>query len=115
MTVRGSMASRTFEIERRIQKAAQQSATNADLPPAPVGVPDSFEEHIKLMFDLQRGLTRVSRLCAHDLAPAYPTAACDGFTARRTTRTCANGSLQINPYHDSRIFDKLQHPTVTAR
>src|SRR5947199_279520 len=33
------------EIERRIQKATQQSATNADVPQAPVGVPDSFEEH----------------------------------------------------------------------
>ena len=43
------------EIERRIQKV-EASNTNGDpreLPDAPVGVPDSFEEHVKLMSDLQ--------------------------------------------------------------
>ena len=43
------------EIERRIQRVEAQNATGEprELPGAPVGVPDSFEEHIKLMFDLQ--------------------------------------------------------------
>ena len=43
------------EIERRIQKteAFNRSGDERALPGAPVGVPDSFEEHIKLMFDLQ--------------------------------------------------------------
>jgi hypothetical protein len=43
------------EIERRIQKteAFNSSGDERALPGAPVGVPDSFEEHIKLMFDLQ--------------------------------------------------------------
>jgi hypothetical protein len=43
------------EIERRIQKveAYNKSGEPRDLPGAPVGVPDSFEEHVKLMFDLQ--------------------------------------------------------------
>ena len=43
------------EIERRIQKveAFNTSGEVRELPGAPVGVPDSFEEHIKLMFDLQ--------------------------------------------------------------
>src|SRR2546430_5494149 len=31
------------EIERRIQKAAQQSATHADVPPTPAREPDTFE------------------------------------------------------------------------
>ena len=44
-----------YEIERRIKRVeAQNSSGDArELPGAPVGVPDSFEEHIKLMFDLQ--------------------------------------------------------------
>jgi hypothetical protein len=44
-----------FEIERRIQRVEAQNSSGAprELPGAPVGVPDSFEEHIKLMFDLQ--------------------------------------------------------------
>ena len=43
------------EIERRIQKveAFNASGEPRELPGAPVGVPDSFEEHVHLMFDLQ--------------------------------------------------------------
>jgi hypothetical protein len=43
------------EIERRIQRVEAYNSSGAprDLPEAPVGVPDSFEEHVKLMFDLQ--------------------------------------------------------------
>src|SRR5688500_5435241 len=43
------------EIERRIQQVetANSSGEQRELPGAPVGVPDSFEDHVKLMFDLQ--------------------------------------------------------------
>jgi len=42
------------EIERRIQKAEQSNlAQGVGLPAAPVGVPDKWTEHVKLMFDLQ--------------------------------------------------------------
>jgi hypothetical protein len=43
------------EIERRIQKVEGGNRTGEprELPDAPVGVPDSFEEHVRLMFDLQ--------------------------------------------------------------
>jgi Protein of unknown function (DUF1552) len=43
------------EIERRIQRveAYNSSGVQRELPEAPIGVPDSFEEHVKLMFDLQ--------------------------------------------------------------
>jgi hypothetical protein len=43
------------EIERRIQKieARNVSGDERELPGAPIGVPDSFSEHVKLMFDLQ--------------------------------------------------------------
>jgi hypothetical protein len=43
------------EIERRIERVEAYNSSGAprDLPEAPVGVPDSFEEHVKLMFDLQ--------------------------------------------------------------
>jgi len=52
------------EIERRIQRAEQQAEAIADVPNAPVGVPESFEEHVSLLFDLllvayQADLTRV--------------------------------------------------------
>lgn len=52
------------EIERRIHRAEKQSTSSLAVPDAPLGVPDSFDEHAKLMFDLlalayQANLTRV--------------------------------------------------------
>ncbi len=43
------------ELERRIQNVESQNKTGEarELPEAPAGVPDSFSEHVKLMFDLQ--------------------------------------------------------------
>jgi hypothetical protein len=43
------------EIERRIQRIEARNASGEprELPGAPAGVPDSWEEHVKLMFDLQ--------------------------------------------------------------
>jgi hypothetical protein len=43
------------EIERRIQRVEERNTSGEarELPEAPAGVPDSFEEHVKLMFDLQ--------------------------------------------------------------
>jgi hypothetical protein len=43
------------EIERRIQRVEARNTTGEAraLPGAPAGVPDSFDEHVKLMFDLQ--------------------------------------------------------------
>jgi hypothetical protein len=55
------------EIERRIQvvEAHNRSGEPRELPDAPVGVPDSFTEHMKLMFDihvlaLQTDMTRIT-------------------------------------------------------
>jgi len=43
------------EIERRIQKIEAQNASGEAraIPGAPIGVPDSYDEHVKLMFDMQ--------------------------------------------------------------
>lgn len=43
------------EVERRIQRVEAQNLSGEprELPEAPAGVPDSFEEHVQLMFDLQ--------------------------------------------------------------
>jgi Protein of unknown function (DUF1552) len=43
------------EIERRIQRIEAHNSTDEprELAGAPAGVPDSYEEHVKLMFDLQ--------------------------------------------------------------
>jgi len=55
------------DVEKRIQKVEASNSTgqHRELPDAPASVPDSFEEHVKLMFDLQilafmTDITRVS-------------------------------------------------------
>jgi hypothetical protein len=43
------------EVERRIQRVEARNASGEvrELPEAPAGVPDSFDEHVRLMFDIQ--------------------------------------------------------------
>jgi hypothetical protein len=52
------------EIEQRIQKAEKQSSTSVEAPDAPIGIPEEFEDHASLMYDLmalayEANLTRV--------------------------------------------------------
>ncbi len=53
------------EIERRVQIAEQRDLSGIDVPEAPIGELDTFDEQVKLMFDLialayQADLTRVA-------------------------------------------------------
>ena len=41
------------DVERRVRKAEEQVARELPLVDRPVGIPATFEEHVKLMFDLQ--------------------------------------------------------------
>ena len=52
------------EVETRIQRAEKKAATELVIPQAPVGIPESWEEHASVMFDLmalayEADLTRV--------------------------------------------------------
>ena len=40
------------EIEARIEKAEKQATTSVTLPDAPIGIPEAFDDHAKLMYDL---------------------------------------------------------------
>jgi Protein of unknown function (DUF1552) len=67
------------DVERRIQKAEEQSARELPAIDQPAGIPSSFEDHAKLMFDLQAlayqaDLTRVSTfMMSHETSQrAYP-------------------------------------------
>lgn len=71
------------EIERRLEIAARASTDTPDVP-VPYGVPESFDEHIKLHFDLlalawQADITRVATLLyARDLTGrVYPASGTD--------------------------------------
>ncbi len=60
------------EIERRIQRIEKYNASGEAraLPAAPLGVPDNYEEHVRLMFDLQAlgFMTDVTRVSAFKLS-----------------------------------------------
>ena len=67
------------DVERRIQMAEQQTTRELPAMDQPAGVPDNFEEHAKLMFDLQvlayqADLTRViTFMMGHETSNrAYP-------------------------------------------
>jgi hypothetical protein len=67
------------EIERQIQQTEKRAASLVDVPPTPIGVPESWEEHAKLMFELmvlayQGNITRVvSFMLARELSTlSYP-------------------------------------------
>ena len=52
------------EIEQRIQKAEKNANTEQTVPDAPIGIPESFDEHAALMYDLaavafEANITRV--------------------------------------------------------
>lgn len=110
------------EIERRIQKAEQQSANEGNVPEAPVGVPELFEDHLKLMFDLQAlayraDITRIMTLMyARDTSGAtYPTSGNrDGFhgaSHHSNARAKMDSFALINRYHVQMLayfIDKLQ-------
>ncbi|MFM2124859.1 MAG: hypothetical protein RL328_1310, partial [Acidobacteriota bacterium] len=67
------------DIEQRIQSAESSGAQSIELPERPIDIPDSYEEHVKLMFDLQAlafraDITRVFSmvLCRELTSRTYP-------------------------------------------
>jgi hypothetical protein len=62
------------DIEQRIQTAESEDGASVELPDRPIDVPDSFDEYVKLMFDLQAvafqaDITRVfSMIMARELS-----------------------------------------------
>ncbi len=98
------------EIERRIQKAEEQSASDINVPEAPVGIPEAFEDHLKLMYDLltlayRAEITRISTLMyARDTSGATypPSGVRDGFhgaSHHSNVRANMDRFALINRYH----------------
>ena len=98
------------EIERRIKKAEDQSKNEVSLPDAPVGIPEAFEDHVKLMYDLQvlayrAEITRISTVMyARDTSGAtFPGSGVrDGFhgaSHHSNVRARMDTFALINRYH----------------
>jgi hypothetical protein len=112
------------EIERRIKTVLDKDAQDGgrqNVPDAPVGTPEAFEDHIKLMFDLlhlayQSEMTRVATLMyAKDLSPAsYPASGnrggFHGASHHANVKANMDSFALINKYHVQMLayfIDKL--------
>jgi hypothetical protein len=109
------------EIERRIKTAEGQAGAAHDVPDAPVGTPEAFEDHLKLMFDLlalayKSEITRVGTLMyAKDLSPAsYPNSGnrggFHGASHHANQKANMDSFALINKYHVQMLayfIDKL--------
>ena len=109
------------EIERRIKTAEAQSGSNQNIPDAPVGTPETFDVHIKLMYDLlaiayKSELTRVATLMyAKDLSPStYPESGnrsgFHGASHHANVKANMDNFAVINKYHVTMLayfIDKL--------
>jgi hypothetical protein len=86
------------EIERRIQKveAYNSSGEARELPSAPIGVPDSFSEHVKLMFDLQ------ALAFASDLTRAFAFKLGRDASNRTYPESGFNGAFHSTSHHGER-------------
>ena len=113
------------EIERRIQKneAHNTSGEQRALPEAPIGVPDSFKEHVELMFDImalafQTDMTRVFslKMGRDGSARVYPGSGVDnGFhpaSHHGDREDRVEALARINRYHVSMVpylLEKLRN------
>ena len=110
------------EIERRIQRAEAQRGVSETALEAPVGVPESFEEHVGLMFELlaaayQANVTRVfTFMLSRELSQrTYPQIGVSeqhhSISHHQNNAEKMAQVVKINTYHAglfARFLDKLQ-------
>ena len=115
------------EIERRIQRAEAQSSTEVTSIDAPVGVPESFEEHVGA--DVRPAGAGVpgrpdARLHVHDRSASSASArirrsASPSRTTRcrttATTRTKIAKVIKINTYHVGAVREVPGEAAIDAR
>jgi hypothetical protein len=110
------------EIERRISRAEQQAHAQPDLPRAPVGIPESYAEHVALMFDLlalayEADLTRVfTFMMAREVSQrTYPeigvTEPHHSISHHGNRPAAIEGHAKVNAYHlgmFAKFLDRLR-------
>jgi|CXWL01.1.fsa_nt_gi hypothetical protein len=107
----GAYLENVREIERRLERAEKNSATDVTMT-APVGVPSDFEEHVGLMFDLlavafQSDTTRVfSFMMARELSQRiYPKLDCldphHALSHHRNEPLLMAANARLQTYHYS--------------
>jgi len=112
------------DIEQRIQSAEAHGHQFLELPDRPVGIPDTFEQHTKLMFDLQvmafrADLTRVfSLIMARELSGrTYPMIGIPGqhhlISHHRDDKELMSQKARIDTYHVQMLAYFLEQMAAT--
>jgi hypothetical protein len=112
------------EIERRIQRAEQVARAQPDVPAAPVGVPESYVEHVGLLFDLlalalQTDQTRVfTFMMAREVSQrTYPeigvTEPHHSISHHGNRPAAIAGHAKLNAYHLSMVATFLERLRTT--
>jgi hypothetical protein len=105
------------EIERRIEMVEAQNTSGEarELPDAPAGVPDSFQEHVDLMYDLmvlafESNVTRVFalKLCRDVSARVFPESGSD-----RPFHPCSHHGQREENITELNKINKYHVRTVT--
>ena len=120
-----SISSYVREIERRIQRAEQQAHAQPDVPNAPVGVPEAYDEHVALMFDLlalafQADLTRVfTFMMAREVSQrTYPeigvTEPHHSISHHGNRPAAIEGHAKLNAYHAEHVREVRRAAEVDA-
>lgn len=113
------------DIERRIQNAERQGTVELPVVSAPLGLPETYEQHVKLMFDLQvlayqSDLTRVItfQMAREGSDRTYPEL---GITERHHTTSHHRGDpdkvakiIKINVFHTQLLSYYLEKLKSTA-
>jgi hypothetical protein len=113
------------DVERRIQRAEEQSTRELPEVVQPAGVPDTFEQYVKLMFDLQvlayqADLTRVTTfMLSRELSGrAYPEiGVSEGFHAvshHGNNPEKIADQAKINTYHTQMVAYFLERLQATT-
>ncbi len=112
------------EVEKRIQSSEKHTDADIELPDRPIGIPASFEEHTKLMFDLQliayrADITRVfSMIIARELSGrTYPMIGIPGqhhlISHHRDDPDLISQKARIDTYHVQMLAYLLEKMQAT--
>jgi hypothetical protein len=110
------------EIEERIQRTEAQSSAKVNVPDAPIGIPEAFDEHAALMYDLaavayEANITRViTYMKSRDASQrVYPNIGVNephhAMSHHGNNPEKLAGLVKVNTYHVSlfsRFIERLQ-------
>jgi hypothetical protein len=96
------------EVEQRIQRAEQQSDALLTIPDAPVGVPESFEEHVGLMFEL------LALACEADLTRVFTFMMARELSQRTYTQIGLSETHHRISHHSNRPEKIEEHARINA-